>query len=137
MAWTAPKTDWTGSTRNNSEDFTRQCDNIEHIAMEILPSLYYHPEYTPVPAGEMPTYGRYNTVEGNLQAIAASGITLPPGWEAAKTWTPGAAAPDYNDANRWERNVLLMYQQAQRIAARWRVSGTFAAGQDSILPRRI
>ena len=137
MAWVAPKTNWTSTTKNNSEDFARQCGNIEHIATEMLPSLYYHPEYSPVPAGDKPTYSRYNAMEGNLQYIAECGITLPTGWGASKTWVPGEPNPTYQDANRWEHNMLLMYQQYERIAERWPVSGTFAAGQTNILPRRI
>lgn len=137
MAWVAPKTNWTSTTKNNSEDFSRQCDNIEHIATEILPSLYYHPEYNPVPAGDKPTYNRYNTLEENLSAIAGCGITLPGGWGASKTWTPGELNPTYQDTNRWERNALLLYQMADRIKRRWPVSGTFASGQSSILPRMV
>ena len=31
--------------------------------------------------------------------------------------------PDYTDTNRWERNTLLMYEQYESIAARWKGVG--------------
>lgn len=138
MSWTTPKTNWKKTDYENASDWNRQTGNVKHIADEVLPALGYTAVQETIPtahAETLPTAGLINKLEGNLTAIGDSGITLPLGWEPSKTWA--GDNPDYTDANRWERNVQLMYEQYQRIAARWRVSGTIAAGQANTLPRRI
>lgn len=134
----SPKTDWKKTDYENASDWNRQTGNIKHIADEVLPALGYTAEQETIPtahAETLPTAGLVNKLEGNLAAIADSGTPLPAGWELSKVWDSGK--PDYTDANRWERNALLMQEQAQRIAKRWQASGTFSAGQTNILPRRI
>ena len=138
MPWTTPKTNWTAQDYEDCADWNRQKDNIQHLATEVLPSLYYFPEHTEIADADeltLPTVSLVNTLEGNLAALTAAGLPSPDGWQDPKTWSAGDA-PDYTDVNRWEISAWLYDDMAQRIRARHHVAGTIAAGQADILPRR-
>ena len=66
-------------------------------------------------------------------------IPLLDDWKTGKTWIPGGPAPDYTDANRWENNMLLVYEWAKKhpLIISIKPSGTFTAGQQTILPRMV
>lgn len=115
-----PKTDWRPNDLKNYGDHNRQVDNITHGAKEILPPLGYNP-----PVGDMPLaqlgmpylLSMVNAVENSLAAIEACGIPLPEGWEQSKEWLADLSAPnpDYRDWNRWERNIALLAEMADRM----------------------
>jgi len=135
-----PKTDWTKDDYENYTDLNRQKANIEFIATDELLSLYYFPVcvlISDVTQNDLPSFELFNTLESNLAAIKNCGAPLPAGWQEVKTWVFGGVKPDYQDANRWENNIKLLYDLAQLIKARWRPSGTFTAGQANLLPRRV
>ena len=136
--FTPPKTTWAANEYETPANWNRQKSNIEFIATETLPSLYYFPAHELVDAADpakLPKISLVNRLEGNLAGIETCGIPLPAEWQNSKTWP--TCAPSFADFNRWERNAKLIYDMAARIRIRWRPSGTFTAGQDNILPRRV
>ena len=60
-------------------------------------------------------------------------------WQWGKKWYPEGIAPDYTDANRWENNMLLVHQWANKQPAIYatKFSGTFIAGQANFLPKGV
>jgi len=138
--FTPPKTDWTAADYETAGDFNRQKSNIEFAATDTLPGLYYFPLHTAIDdldTADRPTIGILNTLEGNTAGIEACGIPLPGEWGASKTWAYPGTKPNYEDWNRWELNAKLIYDMAVRMRISFRPSGTFAAGQSDILPRRV
>ncbi|GEM_PF-978600 len=138
--FTPAKTDWTAADFETAADFNRQKSNIEFVARDTLPGLYYFPEHTDIDDfadGDRPRIATINGLDGNTAGIETCGIPLPTEWGASKTWAAGGTNPDYEDFNRWELNAKLIYEMAPRIRISFKPSGTFAAGQSNILPRRV
>lgn len=134
MSWTVPKTNWTKNDYLNYDDFNKQKDNVSYIATVALPSLYYFPTHTSISDADgdtKPETALINTLESNLSGIEDCGISLPTAWEDSKTWTTDK--PDYNDVNRWENDMLLIYNMILLIQQSFKLSGTFYAGEDFAL----
>lgn len=113
-----PKTDWRPDEYENCPDWNRQNTNITHVATITLPGLGYSPDNTPIAVADestLPLIDLVNTLEGNLAMIEASGLPMPLGWEPPKVWAPGPIAPSYADWNRWERNIALLEEMADRM----------------------
>ncbi len=126
MTWQMPKTDWKPTDFHNADDYNRQAGNIMYIANVVLPALAYPVQVyiSTVTRQDMRRAEWYIHLEEGLAAIESSGVPLPPEWKPRRIWT----VPTWQDANRWEGNVLAIYNMAQRIAAEWPRMGTFESG---------
>ena len=114
----------------NYTDWNRQNANIS-TAGDIVRSLGYSAAVSPVPVATMadvPMLEDANELEGNLSAIESCGLTMPSDWEPSKVWLPGQG-PAYTDWNRWERNIALLEEMAERISAAWHYSGDLYSGE--------
>lgn len=123
--------DWLPGDNMTPEQMTRICQNIMYLYEEILPSLGYNtsPEAmkTEWNWGDYPFATLLNQIESNLDKLVTD-IPIPPEWQPCRAWATGELAPTWQDANRWEGNVLAIYNMAQRIAAEWPRMGTFESG---------
>lgn len=143
--WVEPKTNWTHEDYENWEDFNRQKHTIKYVATELLVKLGLNPNFEDIEDVDISSYPRISTIaklESNIVAIKDS-ITFVydwfqlPEWKDEVFWSESGAAPDYRDINRWENNMFLIKEWAEPIFKRFKVSGTFSAGQANILPRRV
>lgn len=128
------KTNWTSEDFYNAEDLNRVEANIEFIA-DYLYSIDY-----PVELGGIVTdrnmmdidfISSINRVEDNLENIRSKMDIIPPGYGSKKTWT-NRMGFNYEDANRYERNLELLYKWAQLICESYRYCGTFICGEEVI-----
>jgi hypothetical protein len=129
-----PKTDWTSEDYYNFEDLNRVEVNIKFVA-EYLKSIDYN-----IPLQEiiidrgMETIdflSSINRVENNLESIRSKMEIIPPEYGFMKIWT-NRMGFDFTDANRYERNLELLYLWATRIFDSYRYCGTFSCGEEVI-----
>lgn len=128
-----PKTDWTSNDFYNFEDLNRVEANIQFVA-EYLQSIDYN-----IPLEETKTdrdmesidfVSSINRLERNLDSIREHMIT-PPSYEDMKVWT-NKMGFNYDDANRYEKNLLLLYKWAQLIYKSYKYCGEFICGEEVI-----
>lgn len=122
MPWVTPITNHTADGVETFEDYNRQSGNLMIIITDILPALGYTATPGTADTVDMTFYpfaALLNALEANLAAIEASGLPLPPTWGDAVIWAAGQRAPDYADANRWERNAQIIHDMAEIAAAAW------------------
>lgn len=133
--WTTPKTDWTINDDYNATDINRVESNTLHVR-DYLDSIDYRvPTIVTVTNrtdADYDTVSSVNRIESNIEALR-SAFTTPPDWEATITWT--YQTPMTHDvANRWERSVQQLYENAQQAYQGFRYCGTFLSGQGVTLP---
>ncbi len=129
-----PKTDWTSKDYYNAEDLNRVEANMGFI-VDYLHSIDY-----PIELGEIVTdrnmldidfVSSINRVEDNLESIRSAIRIISPGYGPQKTWT-NKMGFDFNDANRYEKNLELLYKWAQLIYESYKYCGTFVCGEEVI-----
>ena len=107
-----PKTDWTREDYFDLyPDYFRIKNNILEL-LKLVQELYGSADIIP-----MEDYGIednrfsdfYNNVERNLDILADSGFRNP-AMPATATWQDNRAAWDYNDLNRIEGSIQMMYR---------------------------
>lgn len=124
------KTDWVATDTYNADDLNRVEASTDYIAGRLAEAGY------PATLGTIDT-GRtieriefadmLNRVESNIDALHSAFVALP-NYQEPKEW--GAGMPfDYRDANRLERNLLLIYTWLNRTIDAFRYCGTFACGE--------
>lgn len=128
------KTNWTSNDYYNAEDLNRVEANTQFVA-EYLESIDY-----PVQLEEINT-SRYiesidfisdiNRVENNIEALRSKMDITPPGYGPKKIWT-NRMGFNYEDANRYERNLELLYKWAQLIYESYKYCGEFTCGEEVI-----
>ena len=129
MEWQEPKTDWKiqpavngmyAGDWFNASDYNRIAGNLEYLAA--LGATVYKPvSIDPMPTITYQDYGLpsyFNLIEDNLLSIA-EGTYSPPSYEGKKTWAANGPAPTVEDLNRWERTILLIYENYQMRMAGW------------------
>ena len=128
-----PKTNWTSNDFYNFEDLNKVEANIQ-IVSNYLESISYS-----IPLEEIITnrdmfgidfLSSINRVERNLDSIRSNMIT-PPSYEDMKIWT-NKIGFDFSDANRYEKNLELLYKWAQLIFDSYKYCGEFTCGEDVI-----
>lgn len=127
------RTNWTSEDFYNAEDLNRVEANTEFVA-EYIKSLQYNvPELvirTDRDITSIDFISSINRLEQNIEALK-NGFITPPGWQSKKVWTLGMGF-DYNDANRLEKNLKLLYKWAQIAKENLIYCGTFSCGEDVI-----
>jgi len=127
------KTDWTREDYYNAEDINRVEANTQFVA-DYLESMGYIAELQEVKPNwtmeDFPTIGEINRIEKNIDALRECFYMLP-GYRAMKIW-PQVPRFSYEDANRYERNLELLYKWAQLTFEGYRYCGTFYSGEEVI-----
>lgn len=126
------KIDWTDQDYYNFYDLNRVEANTQYIAA-ILSDYVGRPVTVSVITDRdmmrIEFADSLNRVESNQQTLADN-FYAPVGWEPPKTnWRSGQPF-SYRDANRLERNLLLIYDLLQKAFDSLKYCGTFAAGED-------
>ena len=128
-----PITNWNSDDEYNYQDLNRVEANIQ-IVTNYLESIGYS-----IPLEEVITnrdmlsidfISSINRVERNLDSIRTNMIT-PPGYEEMKIWT-NKIGFNFEDANRYEKNLLLLYRWAQLIFESYKYCGDFACGEEVV-----
>lgn len=131
MNWITPKTNWQPTDHEGIDDFNRQANNIEYAALVILPQIDRHPQYDPITRafiGQLPIPEFINQLEINLAYLKAALPFTPPDWGESKTWTSSYPAPNYQDAQRWEKNTLIASDQVKAIKTFFPYAAMYSAG---------
>jgi hypothetical protein len=129
-----PKTNWTSEDYYNAEDLNRVEINTEFVASYLRELQYNIPNQIYVvdrDKSSIDFISSINRVESNIEALKNAFIT-PPGYQGKKTWIVKKGFR-YEDANRLENNLKLIYEWAHRVKENYRYSGTFNSGQEVIL----
>lgn len=112
MAWTEPKTDWSANDYFNvSPDYLRIKGNIEYLR-DIGNEMYLHfgiNVMQDVSITGLPNATFLNNVEKNVELLAQKTYS-PKGFRKGKTYVGDRAGWNYEDMNRIEKNLLLIYQ---------------------------
>ena len=128
-----PKINWTSEDYYNAEDLNRVEANIQFV-VEYLLSIDYMILLEEIKTGRDMTsidfVSSINRVERNLDSIRSNMIN-PPGYGPMKLWT-NKIGFDYRDANRYEKNLELLYKWAHLIFDSYKYCGEFVCGEDVI-----
>lgn len=132
LLWIEPKTDWTSQDYYNFSDLNRVEIDTKYIAA-VLSDFRAVPinldTVTNRDTKRFEYYDSMNRVEGNEQ-ILADNFFQPVGWETPKTnWRSGGRF-DYRDANRLEKNLLLLCDLVLKAIDNLKYCGTFSAGEE-------
>lgn len=124
---------WRYNDYYNTEDLNRVEANTQFIA-DLLSSMGYNAEIQLSDSDwsmlKFPTNAQINRIELNLESLKNSFYT-PPGYGNMKVW-PQKTRFSYEDANRYERNLELLYKWAKLIYESYKYCGTFACGEEVI-----
>lgn len=128
-----PKTNWNSEDYYNAVDLNRVEANTQFVA-DYLASIDYSIPLSTIKTNRDITsidlISSINRIEGNLDSIRANSVT-PPGYIAMKVWT-NKSKFNYEDANRYENNLVLLYKWAQLINDSYKHCGIFNCGEDVI-----
>lgn len=124
------KTEWVATDTYNADDLNRVEASTDYIAGRLAEAGY------PATLGTIDT-GRtieriefadmLNRVEANIDALHSAFVALP-NYQEPKEWAAGMPF-DYRDANRLERNLLLIYTWLINTIDAFKLCGTFACGE--------
>lgn len=126
-----PKIDWKAEDYYNADDLNRIEANTQYLA-DYLRSLYYS-----IPTQEIKVdrdiisidfANSINRVESNIETLKNNFLS-PPGYKGIKQWMLGMGF-NYEDANRLEDNLRLLYEWAKKTKDNQIFSGTFSCGTD-------
>lgn len=113
MAYQEPKIDWKSTDYFNIQDYNRIVNNIKEIK-SIAEQLYLPFSYDENGMGENKTYNSYiyadevNAIEHNLALIVEHTYPFIIGDE--KTYYDNQATPNYEEFNRIESAIKLIYE---------------------------
>lgn len=130
MSWKPPKLDWTPTDYYNAEDMNR----VEHntVAVAELVRLFAPVSNLAIVDNRDMSHIEFadslNRVEQNLFTLAKRYI--PVGWIAPKTNWRANDAFNYQDANRLECNVNLLYQYYWGNNLNFKYCGNYTCGED-------
>ena len=128
-----PKVDWNSNDYYNFEDLNRVESNIQFVADYLVNTGYTIPLESIVINRDMLSIdfiSSINRVERNLDSIRTNLVT-PPNYGDMKVWSKGLGF-NFEDANRYERNLLLLYKWAELIAQSFKYCGDFYCGEEVI-----
>lgn len=129
-----PKTDWTKDDYYNAEDLNRVEANTQYV-VEYLQSIDYDVQLGEVKTGRdirsIDFISDINRVEDNLESIRSRLGFIPPNYRAKKIWN-NRTGFSFEDANRYERNLELLYKWAQLIYESYKYCGEFTCGEEVI-----
>lgn len=128
-----PKINWNSNDYYNFADINRVESNIEFVSDYLASIGYVIPLEGIISNRDMASIdfiSSINRLERNLDNIRANMIT-PPSYEDMKVWSIEIGF-NYDDANRYEKNLLLLYKWGQLIFESYKYCGTFNCGEDVI-----
>lgn len=134
MSWLEPKTDWNSTDYYNAHDLNRVESNTAEVIAFLQSIQFDTPTITAVTNRDntrIEYISSINRVESNIDTIKNKFLT-PPGWQSKKTWTTGPGF-NYQDANRLESNLELLYEYAQLAAQNIVYCGLFACGEEVLI----
>lgn len=131
MTWISPKTNWTSQDYYNFEDLNRVESNTEYIK-ELLKLLEYNinliiernRDMTRIEFAES-----FNRIESNIDLIK---VYRPKSWIDPKLDWIYDTPFSYVDANRLERNLLLLYNYTKGNIDNFRYCGAYICGEEVI-----
>lgn len=113
------------------QELNRVEQNTQIVA-DLLESAGYKPELEPIKTDRDESGYEFSDslsrVERNIDSLAKA-FFEPPGYQQPKEWAPGMVH-NYNDANRLENNLKLIYEWVCRVKENYRYCGTFTCGED-------
>lgn len=130
MEWQTPKIDWTAPDSLEYSDLNRIESNTLYLAQRLAEVGY------PAVLQAVETWRDMETIEfadsltrleANIDALHRAFIKLPE-YQAAKEWLSGMAFT-YEDANRIESNLLVLYVWLGRAIKAFKYCGTFHCGE--------
>lgn len=125
------KTDWGPDDYYGPDDLNRVEANTQYIAEYLADAGYPVTLEDPIRVNRDVTDYEFadslSRVERNIHALAQA-FLAPPGHQPPKTWTPGMRH-SYQDANRLEQNLQLLYDWLMSAIEGFRYCGTFACGE--------
>lgn len=129
----SPKINWTSDDYYNYADVNKVESNIKIVANYLESIGYIIPLEDVITNRNMLSIdfiSSINRVERNLDNIRVNMIT-PPSYETMKVWS-NKMGFSFDDANRYEKNLLLLYKWAQLIKESYKYCGTFACGEEVV-----
>lgn len=127
------KTDWTSDDYYNAEDLNRVEANTQFVA-EYLESIGYKAPIKDIRIDRGTTsvdfISSINRIEKNIEVMKDVFIK-PPNYEDGKVWEVGKGF-GYLDANRYEKNLELMYLWGQNTEKEFKYCGEFYVGEEVI-----
>lgn len=144
--WLTPKTNWKSSDFYNIEDWQRVCTNLEHLCSWMHSLGLTVPKLLEMNVGEgynaLPYVHLVNNLEENLESLQRVFGTSLSRDVSKKTWYDRmddryGSNPTYQDWNRWESILLMVYESLQYIetASYSIISGTCYSGSERTLSR--
>lgn len=128
------KIDWKSEDYYNAEDLNRVEANAQFVK-EYLESIDCQVDLGEVNTGrfmeDIDFISSINRVEDNLESIRKAMNIVPPGYGPKKTWT-NKMVFNFEDANRYEKNLELLYKWAQQIFQSYKYCGEFICGEEVI-----
>lgn len=128
-----PKTDWTSDDYYNAEDLNRVEANTQYVA-EYLESIGYKAPIKDTRIDRsiesVDFISSINRVESNIEAMKDVFIK-PPGYLDGKTWVTGKGF-NYQDANRYERNLELLHHWGENTEKEYKYCGEIYCGEEVI-----
>ena len=126
MAWQEPVADRDNTAYGNANDLNRiEGNTVEMVNIiseyDIEPSI--DATKTDWDNTDLPYIEELLRLENNIKAIAEQTYT-PLGWQEGTVDNK----PDYSDFNRWENNLLGLYEQSEKIKEAFLYCGTFTCG---------
>ncbi len=122
---------WTPNDQYGPDELNRVETNTQHIA-DYLQAAGYPVTLEPLKTDrDMAGYefgDSLSRVERNIDGLRQGFIT-PPGYQAPKTWS-GGMGHNFQDANRLEQNLQILYDWALGVVDSFKHCGAFACGED-------
>lgn len=131
MSWINPKVNWTSNDYCNAEDLNRIESNTVEVVNRIDALGYAIPQLTTITDRDnthIDFISSINRIETNIDTIKDNFFT-PSGYQDSKTWSVGIGFT-FQDANRLESNLNLLYILAQAVQNNIIYCGTFSSGSE-------
>lgn len=125
MTWQGVKT-LTPSDCYNVSDFNRIERNTAYLS-EVL-KVNVKQVHNVATVLTIPTVAYLENIENNIEEIA-NAFYVPGGWQKKREWRHGDTF-DYNDANRIEGNLMLLYELFRSMNNGYRFCGDTICGGD-------
>lgn len=135
MAWVPPKTDWASEDFFNFDDMNRVESNTGYLKelIEFLQGAFTIEEIKI--NRDMLSFdfdNNLNRIERNIDRLRQE-FYAPIGWEVPRTdWEGGISKFSFNDANRLEKNLKVLYDFAMSTVDSLQYCGTFSCGEEGI-----
>lgn len=123
MTWQGVKTLTSGDCYNFS-DFNRIEANTAYLSEALRVDV--NQIYNTATILTIPTVAYLNNIESNIENIA-NAFYVPGGWQERRKWQHGDTF-DYNDANRIEGNLMLLYELFESMNNGYRYCGDAICG---------